>query len=51
MYLDVEGTAIYWSGMADAHSRKGHPRIFLENADAVKGIKKPGVKMFGVQWR
>ncbi|KAL2040421.1 hypothetical protein N7G274_006864 [Stereocaulon virgatum] len=29
----------------------GHPRIYLENADAAREQKKPGFKMLGVQWR
>ncbi|MCJ1302824.1 hypothetical protein MMC08_005629 [Hypocenomyce scalaris] len=29
---------------------KGHSRIYLENADAAKGLKKTGMKMFGVKW-
>ncbi len=34
-----------------AHCTTGHPRLYLENADASQGKEKPGFKLLGVQWR
>lgn len=34
-----------------AYSDVGHPRLYIENADATQEKKKLGFKLLGVQWR
>ena len=52
--LDVKGCLSYAYSARQRLADKlpGHPRIYLENADANHdGSKKAGTTMFGVRWR
>lgn len=50
--LDVQGNLNFADTLTILTPRSGHPIIYLEKQDAVKeASKKPGIKMFGVEWR
>lgn len=49
--LEVQGDLMPPSISPHTYCRKGYPRIYIENTDVSKDLKKPSFKMFGVEWR
>lgn len=49
--LDVQGDLMLQFIPPNAYCRKGYPRIYIENTDVSKDLKRPSFKLFGVDWR
>lgn len=49
--LEVQGDLMLPLISPNAYCQKGYPRIYIENTDISKDLKKPSFKMFGVNWR